>query len=191
MGGGGGGKGSGAGKTDHHLRHRRRAVITPNHRTLPVPISSSPEARTFSLSAKWWRARPQARVGGWVRGCVGGGGRRGCQSQERRTGHGMLHTPSTAFRHLPPNSARFGYASEGALSVYLRGSSICRHVSYDVVLTCGRCTFVKVCMQVYEDGSEVYSVCGGVLGKFLCTERIKLYCCSSLKRLTLFRSPGL
>ena len=117
VGGGGGGKGSGAGKTDHHLRHRRRAVITPNHRTLPVPISSSPEARTFSLSAKWWRARPQARVGGWVRGCVGGGGRRGCQSQERRTGHGMLHTPSTAFRHLPPNSARFGYASEGALFI--------------------------------------------------------------------------
>ena len=73
-GGGGGGKGRGAGKTDHHLRHRRRAVITPNHRTLPVPISSSPEARTFSLSAKWWRARPQARVSGWVWGCGGGGG---------------------------------------------------------------------------------------------------------------------
>ena len=28
------------------------------------------------------------------------------------------HTPSIAFRHLPPNSARFGYATEGAL--YLR-----------------------------------------------------------------------
>ena len=25
------------------------------------------------------------------------------------------HTPSVAFRHLPPNSARFGYATEGAL----------------------------------------------------------------------------
>ena len=25
------------------------------------------------------------------------------------------HTPSIAFRHLPPNSARFGYATEGAL----------------------------------------------------------------------------
>ena len=31
------------------------------------------------------------------------------------------------------------------------------------VVSCGRCTFVKVCIQVYEDGSEVYSVCGGVL----------------------------
>ena len=29
------------------------------------------------------------------------------------------HTPSVAFRHLPPNSARFGYATEGAL-FYLR-----------------------------------------------------------------------
>ena len=27
------------------------------------------------------------------------------------------HTPSTAFRYLPPNSARFGYATEGALFV--------------------------------------------------------------------------
>ena len=25
------------------------------------------------------------------------------------------HTPSTAFRHLPPDSARFSYAAEGAL----------------------------------------------------------------------------
>ena len=25
------------------------------------------------------------------------------------------HTPSTAFRHIPPNSARFSYATEGAL----------------------------------------------------------------------------
>ena len=27
------------------------------------------------------------------------------------------HTPSTAFRHLPPNSARFSYATEGALFI--------------------------------------------------------------------------
>ena len=31
--------------------------------------------------------------------------------------HRMVHTPSIAFRHLPPNSARFGYATEGALSI--------------------------------------------------------------------------
>ena len=30
---------------------------------------------------------------------------------------GLRHTPSIAFRHLPPNSARFGYATEGALVV--------------------------------------------------------------------------
>ena len=27
------------------------------------------------------------------------------------------HTPSTAFRHIPPNSARFSYATEGALFI--------------------------------------------------------------------------
>ena len=34
---------------------------------------------------------------------------------------GRRHTPSIAFRHLPPNSARFSYATEGALfiSAYL------------------------------------------------------------------------
>ena len=30
---------------------------------------------------------------------------------------GALHTPSIAFRHLPPNSARFSYATEGALLI--------------------------------------------------------------------------
>ena len=28
--------------------------------------------------------------------------------------HQAEHTPNIAFRHLPPNSARFGYATEGA-----------------------------------------------------------------------------
>ena len=31
--------------------------------------------------------------------------------------HNMGHAPSTAFRHLPPNSARFRYATEGALFI--------------------------------------------------------------------------
>ena len=30
---------------------------------------------------------------------------------------GGWHTPTTAFRHLPPNSARFSYATEGALFI--------------------------------------------------------------------------
>ena len=33
-------------------------------------------------------------------------------------GIGRGHTPSIAFRHLPPNSARFGYATEGALFIF-------------------------------------------------------------------------
>ena len=31
--------------------------------------------------------------------------------------HTYRHTPSIAFQHLPPNSARFGYATEGALFI--------------------------------------------------------------------------
>ena len=33
------------------------------------------------------------------------------------------HTPSIAFRHLPPNSARFGYATEGVLFISAQLSS--------------------------------------------------------------------
>ena len=29
----------------------------------------------------------------------------------------LIHTPSIASRHLPPNSARFGYATVGALFI--------------------------------------------------------------------------
>ena len=44
-------------------------------------------------------------------------------SSQTTTGEGVrsflnwCHTPSTAFRHLPPNSARFGYTTEGALFI--------------------------------------------------------------------------
>ena len=34
-----------------------------------------------------------------------------------------MHTPSTAFLHLPPNSARFSYATEGALFISVQLSS--------------------------------------------------------------------
>ena len=37
--------------------------------------------------------------------------------------HRLYHTPSTAFRHLPPNSARFSYATEGALFISAQLSS--------------------------------------------------------------------
>ena len=38
-------------------------------------------------------------------------------------GEGWVHTPSIAFRHLPPNSARFSYATEGALFISAQLSS--------------------------------------------------------------------
>ena len=34
-----------------------------------------------------------------------------------------LHTLSIAFQHLPPNSARFGYATQGALSISMQLSA--------------------------------------------------------------------
>ena len=37
--------------------------------------------------------------------------------------HASNHTPSIAFRHLPPNSARFSYATEGALFISVQLSS--------------------------------------------------------------------
>ena len=37
--------------------------------------------------------------------------------------NGLAHTPNTAFQHLPPNSARFGYATEGALFISARLST--------------------------------------------------------------------
>ena len=38
-------------------------------------------------------------------------------------GHTPSRTPNTAFRHLPPNSARFGYITEGALFISAQLSS--------------------------------------------------------------------
>ena len=37
--------------------------------------------------------------------------------------HSFAHTLSTTFRHLPPNSARFSYATEGALFISAQLSS--------------------------------------------------------------------
>ena len=36
--------------------------------------------------------------------------------------HFFTHTPSIAFRHLPPNSARIAYATEGALFISAQAS---------------------------------------------------------------------
>ena len=46
-------------------------------------------------------------------------GRRGTASPEE----GLRHTPSIAFRHFPPNSARFSYATKGALFISAQLSS--------------------------------------------------------------------
>ena len=41
-----------------------------------------------------------------------------CESRGGRPGH----TPSIAFWHLPPNSARFSYATEGRGTLYFRAA---------------------------------------------------------------------
>ena len=41
--------------------------------------------------------------------------------------HARGHTPSIAFRHLPPNSARFGYATEEPLFVSAQGLGTADH----------------------------------------------------------------
>ena len=52
---------------------------------------------------------PHVYVRAWALGCF----------------HSLIstHTPSIAFRHLPPNSARFSYAIEGALFISAQLSS--------------------------------------------------------------------
>ena len=47
----------------------------------------------------------------------------GTETSTLPTAHIVGHTPSTAFRHLPPNSARFSYATEGALFLSAQLSS--------------------------------------------------------------------
>ena len=42
---------------------------------------------------------------------------------DNQKSHRWAHTPSIAFRHLPPNSARFSYATEGALFISAQLSS--------------------------------------------------------------------
>ena len=45
------------------------------------------------------------------------------RSRPERTGWCVTHTMSIAFRHLPPNSARFSYATEEALFISVQLSS--------------------------------------------------------------------
>ena len=55
--------------------------------------------------------------GGKAEGSLCGGGVGGGGGRRRADVYSYTPslTPSIAFRHLPPNSARFGYATEGAL----------------------------------------------------------------------------
>ena len=58
-------------------------------------------------SGRVWRKVPESGARSFAKWLCGGGKIRQTQT----------HTPSTAFRHLPSNSARFSYATEGALFI--------------------------------------------------------------------------
>ena len=51
------------------------------------------------------------------------GGSRDNNVADIAAGEDTAHTPSIAFRHPPPNSARFSYATEGALFIFAQLSS--------------------------------------------------------------------
>ena len=80
-----------------------------------------------------WGVDPGSLSDGVLGGRRGGGGvvsvRMGSYGCVRSVGsvsrgEGVIrHTPSTAFRHLPPNSARSSYATEGALFISAQLSS--------------------------------------------------------------------
>ena len=107
----------------------------------PAPVSRSPASDPNSNTA----IRPpsskgvgtayrKAMLGAWLWGCLQSVP---CPSMATappqkgparviKLGAGRVggsHTPSIAFRHLPPNSARFSYATEGALFISAQLSS--------------------------------------------------------------------
>ena len=103
-----------------------------------VPMSSEwlyPEGSEFHKSLKEAREtrklghnmRGQASRRGqsqWHRGNSNAGAFLGCQHWKQGGSYSnrRTHTLSTAFRHLPPNSARFSYATEGALFLLTRSA---------------------------------------------------------------------
>ena len=92
--------------------------------TLPTPNKTAvPTARRTVLAPHQQRSKNAAMapcLNNAARTAVGG--QHGGPSEDHNhhpnqgTDH-LIHTPSTAFRHLPPNSARIGYATEGAVFI--------------------------------------------------------------------------
>ena len=60
---------------------------------------------------------PVASLAATARGWTGRAGERSCHTAGACGNMGCFLAPSIAFRHLPPNSARTGYASDGALFI--------------------------------------------------------------------------
>ena len=82
----------------------------------------------------------------------GGGYRKDANSNVAIEVDNLLHTPIIAFRHLPPNSAKFSYATEVALFISAQLSTdavsalrkvrvliTLQTVVYDILPSGGRC----------------------------------------------------
>ena len=88
---------------------------------------------------------------------------------------GWFHAPSTAFRHLPPNSARIGYPTEGALFISVQLSTIAsalQKVWVLITLWKQLCPSMHINMRYVHHGekkkkefhlnSDDYGFCAGV-----------------------------
>ena len=89
-------------------------VTHTEHRRFPAPSSKLPPDSARQVWLHHWRGTLCLRGA-----AVHQRGRRPPKS----LGTNHTHTPSTAFRHLPPNSARFSYTTEEALFISAQLSS--------------------------------------------------------------------
>ena len=89
-------------------RARHPVITTPTPWELPhQSCSHPPTVRSVSVHVCGGGGR-RGGGGGWMGHGVMGGGR-----------GGRWVSPHIAFRHLPPNSGRTGYATEGALDIFI------------------------------------------------------------------------
>ena len=78
-------------RRDPHCRGRLDLLCMHVHQSVQVITHRRKDLENDSFECVWLELKPHA--------------------------HGPSHTPSNAFRHLPLNSARFSYATEGVLFI--------------------------------------------------------------------------
>ena len=103
-------------------RHSAAVHLAVHPPTVPPPAVHPPTVHSPAVHPPTVHSpavHPPTREAGYtetVDGESDTGSRSDCISSFNE-GHGDQHTPNIAFRHLPPKSTRFGYATEGALFI--------------------------------------------------------------------------